>query len=257
MNKLHHRKRFTALALALVYALLLTAALTGLTGCTGYDRDDLVGGLRIYYSSSPYRDCFVGDYYFDGETTDITIPDEYLGRPVTRLGGYRGRGAPVRFGVDLRVLENCSDLPSYIWRHYLPNGEAPVIPDDCSSFGVDLSSSDLMIDVRREDIPFTVRIGNNITDVMITDMYVYHVNADGSVTAYRPAYYFICSPGNPVLYSEDGVLYSRETGEPLWEPEDDRLVVHVHIPNICPPEDIVISPVYAPAVSGCDAPAAE
>ena len=238
-------KRISArrcLAVMLLVPALITSVI--LSGCTGFVESDTVDGLEIYYGDGRNY-CFVGSYTYDGETTDIVIPDEYKGKPVTRLGGYLGSGLPVEFRIDIRSLCNCSDGESYIYNNYFPDGGSPVIPDGTTMYTIDLSSSDLVVDIHREIIPFTVHIGKNIAGASgrFFSPNVYHVNADGSVTVYNVEYRFECSPENSVYYSEDGVLYRKDTGKALTTDYGDMHdKAWFYVSKITSPGDIVISP---------------
>ena len=47
--------------------------------------------------------CFVGSYNCTEytENLEVTIPDDYEGIPIKRIGGYYGRGVPTPFSINL------------------------------------------------------------------------------------------------------------------------------------------------------------
>ena len=147
--------------------------------------------------------CFVG-YYNCTEYTDnleITIPDEYEGIPIKRIGGSYGRGVPTPFSISL------SDL-------YMnaPKGK------DSRYDGVfhgDLNEFGFVDEYVIEDVVFILNIGKNIevVDYVVMDEYYPHINEDGSITFYHPVVNINCSEENEHFYSEDGKLYDKKTNE--------------------------------------------
>jgi hypothetical protein len=185
---------------------LLTGLVFGLTGCVLeevsllYSCDEWNGftiGVNKAASS-----CFVGAYTSTDyiENQEITIPDEYENKPITRIGGYYGRGVPTPFSISLEkdAYMNAPEGSAY---HAVYVGN---IPDyhitDAHSV---------------EDLVFTLNIGKNIKsiDYVIMDTNYPHVNEDGSVTFYHPVVHINCSEENARFYSKDGKLYNKKTDE--------------------------------------------
>ena len=197
-QKRRSRRRGILLGMALLLALALLARplLMGYlkTGAMGTETD-LAGDLLCGYNRLT-GEAFAAVYEWDGreETLDFTVPDTVFGYRVTALGGYVGRGAPYAFTVELpegfgHMRESFGeDLWDYALEQY-PNAEVV-------------------------ELPFTVHIGKDLEEI--------REEAFGSCYAFTPegkeALYHItltvdCDPENKTFYSENGVLYDRETGE--------------------------------------------
>lgn len=183
--------------LAAVLALLLAFL------CAGCGED-----VALFYSESVEEDgfcfvinktancCFVGSWEFDGDwsNTEITIPDSCNGIPVTRIGGYRGRGFPMPFGISLYVLMNRAESLEF-----------------GAIYGEHPDNFDLKYEYSVEDVPFVLNIGKNIRQIVYLDMdeYFPRVNEDGSVTFLHPVVWINCSEENKYFYCVDGKLYNR------------------------------------------------
>ncbi|MBR4941659.1 MAG: hypothetical protein IKZ19_06630 [Clostridia bacterium] len=143
--------------------------------------------------------CFVGGYTCEeySENMEITVPDEYNGVPVTRLGGYFGRGVPTPFAIDISA--------SYI--DDSKNGRLGVIVmDDSQNFCP--GEGDTLV-----ELVFTLNIGKNLEVIEFVEMgeYYPHDNEDGSVTYYHPVVNVVCDEENEYFYSRDGKLYDKDT----------------------------------------------
>ena len=90
-------KKFTALILSIVLAFLLTGCIDEVSML--YTEDAEKDGLTIVINKTAHC-CFVGRFEYTDET-EITVPDEYNGIPITILGGYFGRGVPSPFTISL------------------------------------------------------------------------------------------------------------------------------------------------------------
>ncbi len=161
-----------------------------LCACTPYqDSGRTEEGLVYHFSRS---DAFVSEYVWDMDITDtsITIPDEVEGKPVTALGGFFGTGVPSPFMIFI-------DSADYVPAYDVPD------PDD---YGVPVTWRDLV---------FTVHVGRNVKEVRYTASsgWCGLYDSFGRLTFYDPVMYFECDPDNAYFFSEDGVLFSRETGE--------------------------------------------
>ena len=182
--------------------LLLVSFLLCLSAC------DLDGVAYFYSYSGEYNGfgiavnklancCFVSGYtcteYTEG--MEITIPDDYNGIPIKRVGGFSGIGAPSPFGIDLsQVYMNAPEGSEFdmIWRY----------PDD-----------ELSVAYTIENVVFQLNIGKNIEEIdfVFMDDYYPHINEDGTVTFYHPVVYITCSEENTTFYSKDGKLYYKST----------------------------------------------
>ena len=180
------------LALALLARPLLTAYLK--TGAMGMETD-LAGDLLCGYNRMT-GEAFAATYQWDGreETMDFTVPDMVFGYRVTALGGYVGRGAPYAFTVELpegfgHMRESFGeDLWDYALEQY-PNAE--------------------VVELR-----FTAHVGKNLRKVELARVTNMRVEApDGREVLYHVTLTVDCDPENKTFYSENGVLYDRETGE--------------------------------------------
>ena len=146
--------------------------------------------------------CFVGRYNCTEYTDnlEITIPDNYDGIPIKRIGGYFGRGLPTPFGISLASYVNT------------PKGS-----EFDSPFSVvgDLDDYEFSEEYNVECPVFRLVIGKNIEVIEHVEMnnYFPHINEDGSITLYHPVVYIICSEENEHFYSKDGKLYDKKTDE--------------------------------------------
>ena len=126
---------------------------------------------------------------------EITIPDDYNGIPIKRVGGFSGIGVPSPFRIDLsQVYMNApegSEL-DMIWSY----------PDD-----------ELSVAYTIENVVFQLHIGKNIEEIdfVFMDDYYPHIDEDGTVTFYHPVVYITCSEENTTFYSKDGKLYYKST----------------------------------------------
>ncbi|MBO5645488.1 MAG: hypothetical protein J6S59_00070 [Clostridia bacterium] len=191
----------------IVSLVLLFAVALSLSGCVLADVSSLYSpmeekeGFAVSVNKTA-NCCFVGVYTCADphENREITVPDAYDGRPVTKLGGYYGRGVSAPFGISLEVCMNAPKGDKY----------ANVFYGDIGEFQI---SDDYTV----EDIVFDLYIGKNIKEIDNVEMDVYypHINADGSITFYHPVVRVVCAEENKYFYSEDGKLYNRKTNEPI------------------------------------------
>ena len=184
------------MALLLGLALLARPLLMGYlkTGAMGTETD-LAGDLLCGYNRLT-GEAFAAVYEWDGreETMDFTVPDTVFGYRVAALGGYVGRGAPYAFTVELpesfgHTRESFGeDLWDYAREKY-PNAEVV-------------------------ELPFTVHIGKDLEEIR-QELFgsCYGFTAEGHEVLYHVTLTVDCDPENKTFYSENGVLYDRETGE--------------------------------------------
>ncbi len=168
-------------------------------------------GLSLLYTETVQTDdlfiginktancCYVGAIDANDSDTDITIPDTYNDIPITRIGGYYGRGVPTPFYIDIyEGYVNAEEGSEY----------TGVICGPIDEYEFD-------IEYTVEDIQFTLNLGKNIEVIEYADMNLYypHTNDDGSITFYHPVVYINCSEENEHFYSKDGMLYDKTNDE--------------------------------------------
>lgn len=190
-----------------VFTIVLLILLTFcLSGCIFED-------VSLLYSDSTEKDgfyvainktancCFVGSYNCTEytENLEVTIPDDYEGIPIKRIGGYYGRGVPTPFGISLADL-------------YM---NAPEDSKYDAIFNGDINEFEILEEYVIEDVVFTLNIGKNIEVVEFVSMdeYYPHINDDGSVTFYHSVVNIHCSAENKHFYSKEGKLYDKKTDE--------------------------------------------
>lgn len=145
--------------------------------------------------------CFVSAYPFDTyqESYSVTIPDTYNNIPITRIGGYYGRGLPCPFRFEISESHmNAPDDSRY-----------------SMTFSGDIHEFNITEPYTVEDVVFYLQIGENIHEIVFVVMNEYypHINADGSITFYHPVVYITCSEENKHFYSIDGKLYSKDNDQ--------------------------------------------
>lgn len=165
-----------------------------------YSRETSVDGFELCVNETA-NTCFVGQYTCREytENMEITVPDEYDGKKVTRLGGYFGGGVPTPFVISVAELY-INDVS------YGKYGGA---------YHGDIEKFNITDEYTVEELPFVLNIGKNIKIIKNVEMEIYypHLNEDGTVTFYHPVVYINCSEENRHFYSEDGRLYDKKTDE--------------------------------------------
>ena len=145
--------------------------------------------------------CFVGSYNCTEytENFEITMPDDYVGMPIKRIGGYYGIGVPTPFSISLADL-------------YM---NAPEDSKYDEVFIGDINEFEILEDYVIEDVVFNLNIGKNIEviEFVTMDEYYPHINDDGSITFYHSVVNINCSDENKHFYSKDGKLYNKKTDE--------------------------------------------
>ncbi len=179
---------------AFVFALVI---IFSFTGC------DFLEDISLLYDGNVYVDnlhicindtadcCFAGPYICEEYTEgmEITIPDEYEGMPVKRIGGYYGRGVPTPFYFDMSNLFTGSSGEAYYF----------------NMSTVDEAQYEIV------DLPYVLNIGKNLDSIVyVENRYYPHIEDDGSVVYYHPVVSVNCSEENETFYSENGRLYSRK-----------------------------------------------
>ena len=162
-----------------------------------------IDGFRVHVNRVGNQ-CFVGRYTYDGENREITIPDEYDGVPITRIGGSSAINGPLNeFYVDMRDV-------------YMNSEESPYHTVYTESV---MDDEHIRDPYTIEEVPFVLHIGKNIRTVERVDMdkYYPHVNEDGSITFYHAVFEIRCDEDNPYFYAKDGKLYGRKTDQPVSE----------------------------------------
>ena len=186
----------------LVLVIVVLLFTVGASGCSLAYSIEYSADENIVFGVSK-RDAFMIEFNWDGDETKTTfvIPDEFNGVPVTRLGGYTGRGFPCPFHINL--------------------------PDKYSNDSICSLSEDFFEDEQQVaawfpngyeiiELQFTVRLGKNVKDLYYhTKFHYYQFTTDGEKTKlYLPKYSFECPEENPYFYAVDGVLYERNTDKP-------------------------------------------
>ena len=169
--------------------------------------------VALLYSDSATKDgfyiginktancCFVGGYGCTKytENLEITIPDDYNGIPIKRIGGYYGRGVPTPFSISLADLYmNAPEGSDY----------NTVLCGDINKFKISEQHT-------VEDVVFNLNIGKNIESIeyVSMDKYYPHINEDGSIVFYHAVVNIDCSEKNKHFYSKDGKFYSKKNDE--------------------------------------------
>lgn len=192
-------KKFFALVLVLGLLLSLSGCFAEETSF-GYTETGEKDGFRIAVNHIA-NCCFVSRYECleYTENMQITLPDEYNGIPVTRLGGYYGRGLPIPFQIMYKSANVDYSDPHNPWHNK--------------------ASFTISEDDHTEDVVFQLHIGKNIETVesVHMDTYYPHPDAEGNVIYYHPVVYVTCSEENPYFYAQEGKLYYKETNALVTE----------------------------------------
>jgi hypothetical protein len=194
----------------ILFAILLSA-------CTGYNESKYITeGSMGYELSSSRSEAMAREYFWDGDenNTVIDVPAELSdGTPVRKLGGFIGIGVPASFEIK---YDEAIDTETV-------TGSAVTVNDaENTDDGKEETA------VVYKDIVFTVNVGRNITKMGVMNEYniCYNITShgirqdDGTVLVYRPTLYFNVAPLNTAFYAEDGILYKRDTGEPVMTRQD-------------------------------------
>ncbi|MGN0814977.1 MAG: hypothetical protein ACI4MH_07080 [Candidatus Coproplasma sp.] len=185
----------------------VAASLLIVCGCSLFYSAEISDDGQYHFGVSN-RDAFLISYVWDGteEGKTLVIPDEFNGVPVTRLGGYTGRGCPCPFGIWLpEAYSNDSDCD--LSDDFFDNQETV---DNWFPDGYEII-----------EITFTVVLGKNVQSLYYSngDNYYRQFTTEGQPTKlYKAVFCYSCSEDNPKFYSQDGVLYEKSTGEQAtWE----------------------------------------
>ena len=152
---------------------------------------------RLYFGVSKVRrKAFCYSCEWHGGDMTFVIPDEFMGYPVTTLGGYIGRGFPCPFGVRVNT------------------------DDYNSGWGEEVFEDRHRADDEFENLTFSIQIGANVKKFDGIAGKVYLVNrteiADGEYdedVIYKVVYFLTVDEKNKTFYAEDGRLYYRSSGE--------------------------------------------
>lgn len=152
------------------------------------------------------KDAFVICHQWDGkeENKRIVIPDEFDNVPVTRLGGYHGRGVPSPFSIRLpEAYDNDNTL--IVSDKFFQNQQAIAawFPN-----GYEIV-----------EITFTLCLGKNVNSLYYHETCYYQFTEQGKKTIlYLPVFRFECAEENETFYAKDGVLYEKATDKVIeWE----------------------------------------
>ena len=172
----------------------------------------------------PYEMCrnfwgktFICDIVWDGDfdNMEFTVPDRFKGRKLTDLGGYYGHGGGYCFSVMTG------------WREM--DGGYLIASDNW------LTDEELALADTYHEYQFTINLGKNIREIVKSDFNrrwlldtvpLSEKQRSGDVEyeiVARLSYYFNVDLENETFYSEDGVVYWKETGKPATELIDSRM----------------------------------
>ena len=138
------------------------------------------------------KDAFCIGPEWEGGDLSFEIPDEFMGFPVTKLGGYTGRGYPCPFAARVNTQEVdfvCDD--GFFDLHHSDG-------DDC------------------ETLIFSLHMGKNVRSFDGVDgkMYCGKDLENGEYDfLYKIAYSFTVDGENETFYAENGRLYKKASGE--------------------------------------------
>ena len=192
-------KKFLTIILSISLMLSLSGCIFEETSLLYSDIKE-IDGFHIVINNTA-NCCFVGDYNCTEytENLEITIPDDYDGIPIKRIGGYYGRGVPTPFSISLADLYMNAPEDSYY----------------DTVFNGDINMFEIPDKYVIEDIIFNVNIGKNIEviEFVVMDKYYPHINEDGSIVFYHSVVNINCSEENKHFYSKGGKLYNKKTDE--------------------------------------------
>lgn len=167
----------------------------------------LVDIYHVSYERFSHNGAKVGEIEWNCElnNTEFTIPDSIGVHKIDTLGGFGG--STVGYFTVLPDFEHYSLGYRMDNDYYLENNFQ--IPDD-----------------DYEECKVVINLGKNIKKVDTVSLASWLVKAEIPENwrepeiydiIYKIAYYFNVDPENKTFYSENGVVYWRETGEPVEE----------------------------------------
>ncbi len=149
------------------------------------------------------RKCFVGTIlYSKGDSTNITIHDEFRGTPVTGLGGYIGKESTHPFDI---FIEDEKTYPKEFECYDVDDTQVKACAGD-----------DAIIE--EENILFKITLPKHLKDIEQAQITLVHCKEyfeDGKkiVKVFRPVCYFEISEDNEYFYTKEGKLYYKKTGK--------------------------------------------
>lgn len=148
---------------------------------------------RMSYGVCKFRkDVFCIGPEWEGGDTSFEIPDEFMGYPVTTLGGYTGRGYPCPFAARANAVEadfTCSD--GFFDYHH-------------------------RADDAYETLVFSVCLGKNVRKLGYVDGKSYlgnYLNDEECDFTLKIVYSFTVDEENKTFFAENGKLYYKASGE--------------------------------------------
>ena len=142
------------------------------------------------------KDAFCIGPEWEGGDLSFEIPDEFMGLPVTALGGYTGRGYPCPFAARV-------------------NTEGPDFVCDDGFFDLHHGADD-----DYETIVFSIRMGKNVRSFNGVDgkeYYGKYLENGGCDFLTKVVYSFTVDGENETFYAENGKLYYKATDEMVNE----------------------------------------
>ena len=170
-----------------------------------YDGEETEDGSMFIGYSKRRKKAFVGMLSGDLENTEFILPDEFMGCPVTTLGGEIGRGFPCPFNFYIELPEE--------YREYVLAQRV---------FGTTDSVFDEVGD-GWETVVFRITLGRKIREIKDAQpcSYIGIDIADGENRIgdilYKIVPYFLVPEDNGTFYAEGGRLFYKNSGEPAGE----------------------------------------
>ncbi len=185
----------------IIAAVCAAAILFVCTGCGSYSYRESEDGRMEYGVSDLKKDVFcIGPNWCGEEDMSFEVPDEFMGYPVTTLGGYTGRGYPCPFAVRVSAEK------------YGFSGDKGF---SCSDGFFDFYHRS---DDEYETLVFSVRLGKNVRTLEYVDgkSYLgYYLDLEDEEFDFtvKIVYSFTVDEENATFYAEDGKLYYKGSGE--------------------------------------------
>lgn len=169
--------------------------------CSRYELEKL-GDFDVGYSKR-LNDAYLGAYYWDGtqEKTNIVVPEEYKGAPISSFGGYSGSGYPSAFGITLTdsAKEKLCDKSDEWW------------------YMSDFTNNELG---ELQVVNFTVHISQNIEEIKELRLggfigCEYGEEGEEMYDIFVFLCYVTCDENNKTFYAKDGKLYYKQDDKPV------------------------------------------
>lgn len=163
----------------------------------GYDFVMAEDGRMSYGVSKSRKDVFCIGPEWEGGDLSFEIPDEFMGYPVTTLGGYTGRGYPCPFSARVNTADYGVENDGFT----------------CDDKFFDYHHR---ADDEYETLVFSVRLGKNVRNLGYVDGKSYlgnYLENGGFDFAVKVVYFFTVDGENETFSAENGKLYYKASGE--------------------------------------------